>query len=167
MCSEISFFSIQKKKKKIWKYLKPTFYESYQLKKKNYSFFNFRKYILFVQKVTATCHWSIKLFSILMPLHGIFKFRLLVFPKGLNMVFGLRLTFIMLVALCVNKVQCFIKPLYKMFTMYTISKRRQCVFLKQSKSINQTLQLQLMLCLITFYINIIYMLQQNCIQTLY
>ena len=32
------------------------------------------------------------------------------------------LTSKMLVALCLNKVECFIRPLCKMFTMYTISK---------------------------------------------
>ena len=36
--------------------------------------------------------------------------------------------------LCLNKVSFFIMPLYKIYTMYSISKRRQCVFLKQSRS---------------------------------
>ena len=39
----------------------------------------------------------------------------------------------MLVGLCLNKVSCFIMPLYKIYTMYSILKPRQCVFLKQSK----------------------------------
>ena len=37
----------------------------------------------------------------------------------------------MLVALCLNKVLCFIMPLIKIYTMYSILKRRQCVFLTQ------------------------------------
>ena len=35
----------------------------------------------------------------------------------------------MLVALCLNKVSCFIMLLYKIYTMYSILKGRQCVFL--------------------------------------
>ena len=45
------------------------------------------------------------------------------------------LTSKMLVALCLNKVECFIRPLCKMFTMYTISKCCQCVILTLWKSI--------------------------------
>ena len=42
-----------------------------------------------------------------------------------------------LVALCLIKVLRFIMPLYKMYTMYAILKRSQCIFLTHSKS-NQT-----------------------------
>ena len=48
----------------------------------------------------------------------------------------------MLVALCLNKVSCFIMPQYKIYTMYSIWKHCQCVFITQSK-INQASALQL------------------------
>ena len=61
----------------------------------------------------------------------------------------------MLVVLCLNEISCFIMPLYKKYTMYSISKRSQCVVLTQSK-INQTSDLQLMHCLDTLHIYIVY-----------
>ena len=39
----------------------------------------------------------------------------------------------MLFAFCLNKVSVFIMPLYKIHTMCSVSKRRQCVLLTQSK----------------------------------
>ena len=46
----------------------------------------------------------------------------------------------MLAALCSNKVSCFLMPLYKIYTMYSIFKRHPFFFLTQSKS-NQALDL--------------------------
>ena len=76
------------------------------------------------------------------------------------------LSFKMLAALRLNKVSCFIMPLYKIYTMCSIVKRRKSVFLTQSKS-NQTSDLQLLHCLITLHVYIVYIEQQNCIQALY
>ena len=45
-----------------------------------------------------------------------------------------RLPYKISVALCLNKVMCFIMQQYKIYAMYSILKRRQCGFLTQSKS---------------------------------
>ena len=71
----------------------------------------------------------------------------------------------MLAALCLNIVLYIIMPLYELYTMYSILKRRQCKILTLSKS-NQESHLQLMHCLVILQTYIVYIQQSNCIQAL-
>ena len=117
--------------------------------RKNYSnisyflmrFTNNEKWSPFLGEANYTVFRDLALYIFHFPLHKyIIRLHLKILQKfssglytSLSHIHSHWLPYKMLVALCLNKVSHFIMSLYKIYTMYSILKRRQCVFLTQSQ----------------------------------